>query len=342
MRIGTRDIGLGHKPLVIAEIGINHEGSFEKARAMVRCAAVAGAEVVKFQMHIIEDEMVPAAEFVIPANADESIYNIMARCRLTVEEHAHLKEIAESYGLIYLCTPFSRQAADILEKMGVAAYKIGSGECNNVPLVKHIAAKGKPIILSTGMNDLTSIRTSVEILDMAGVDYALLHCTSLYPTPYAQVRLGAMVELQNEFPGIPVGLSDHSIGNYTSFGAVALGASVVEKHFTVHKDWPGPDVPISIDPPELADLVRGSRAVFEARGGRKEVLQEEQATIDFAYASVVTIREVAVGEEFTEDNLWVKRPGIGGIRASCYEQILGKKASCNIPADCQVTWGMIV
>ncbi len=206
--IAGRPIGPAHPPFVIAEIGINHEGSFDKAVQMVDDAVAVGCECVKFQTHVIEDEMIP--NDVVPGNAAESIWDIMVRCALTEEEDRRLKRYVEQKGAIFLSTPFSRAAAVQLEKMGVGAYKIGSGECNNYPLVEHIAKYGKPVILSTGMNDVDSVRPSVDILREHGVSYALLHCTSMYPTPYEKVRLGAMVELAEAFPDAVVGLSDHT------------------------------------------------------------------------------------------------------------------------------------
>jgi N-acetylneuraminate synthase len=246
IKIKGRKIGQGFAPFVIAEVGINHEGSLKKAKQMVDDAKKAGAECVKFQSHIIEDEMIE--NNVIPGNAKESIWNIMKRCALTLAEEIELKKYVEENDMIYLCTPFSRAAADRLQKMNVSAFKIGSGECNNYPLIEHIASFKKPIILSTGMNDLESIKKSVVILEKNKVQYALLHCTSIYPTPYEKVRLNAMMDLKNNFKNTVIGLSDHSLGNYTSFAAIALGACIVEKHFTSDKTWPGPDVPISIDP----------------------------------------------------------------------------------------------
>ena len=327
-------MGPAEPPLVIAEIGINHEGDFEKAIRMVDDARAAGCECVKFQSHVIEDEMIP--NDVVPGNATESIWDIMARCALSEEEEIRLKEYVEEKGLIYLCTPFSRAAAVRLEKMGVSAYKIGSGECNNYPLVEHIAAYGKPVILSTGMNDLESIAPSVDILRRAAVPYALLHCTSMYPTPYAKARLGAVPVLAERFPEAVVGFSDHSLGNYLCFAATALGACILEKHFTSDKTWPGPDVPISMDPPELAELIRGSRAIHEGLGGTKNILPEEQPTIDFAYASVVTIRPIQRGNKLTLDNIWVKRPGTGALLARDLPQVLGRIARRDLRADVQV------
>jgi len=338
-RIERRLVGDKAPPLVIAEIGINHEGDIAKAIRMVDDAALAGCECVKFQCHVIDDEMIP--NDVVPGNATESIWDIMARCALSEAEDRRLKEYAEAKGLIYMSTPFSRAAADRLEGMGVTAYKIGSGECNNYPLVQHIAGFGKPVILSTGMNDLESIRPAVEILRSANVPYALTHCTSMYPTPYDKVRLGAIGDLRHAFPDAVVGLSDHSLGNYTCLAAVALGARILEKHFTSDKTWPGPDVPISMDPAELADLVRGSRAIFEALGGGKTILPEEQPTIDFAYACVVTIRAVKAGEEFSAANVWVKRPGTGEIKAKDFDRVLGRRAARAIPTNTQVRWNDI-
>jgi sialic acid synthase SpsE len=335
-RIGSRVVGDDQPPLVIAEIGINHEGDAAKARRMVDDAAQAGCECVKFQSHVIDDEMIP--NDVVPGNATESIWNIMARCALSEADERSLKQYVEQKGLIYLSTPFSRAAADRLRRMDLPAYKIGSGECNNYPLVRHIAGFGKPVILSTGMNDLDSIRPAVEILRAAPVPFALTHCTSMYPTPYDKVRLGGIADLRTAFPDAVVGLSDHSLGNYTCLAAVALGARILEKHFTSDKTWPGPDVPISMDPAELADLVRGSRAVFDALGGAKTILPDEQPTIDFAYACVVTIEDIAAGDAFSAANVWVKRPGTGEIKARDFERVLGRRAARAIPANTQVRW----
>lgn len=339
IQIGNRKIGKQYDPFVIPEIGINHEGNFNKAKKMVYDAYKSGAECVKFQCHIIEDEMI--RNDVIPGNAKESIWDIMKRCSLTLDEEIELKKYVEELGMIYLSTPFSRAAADRLEEIGALAYKIGSGECNNYPLIKHIASFGKPIILSTGMNNILSVQKAVQILEESNVQYAILHCTSMYPTPYDKVRLGALEDLKNNFPNAVIGLSDHSIGNYTSYGAVALGASIVEKHFTSDKSWPGPDIPISIDPMELRELIEGSNAIYEALGGEKTVLKEEQPTIDFAYACVVSIKDIKKGEEFTKENIWVKRPGTGEIKAIDFEKLLGKKAIKDIKKDAQIRWDMI-
>lgn len=329
-KIGNRSIGYDYEPLVIAEIGINHEGSLEVAKQMVDAAHRAGAEMVKHQTHVVEDEMSDEAKSVIPGNADVSIYEIMERCALNEEDETALKEYIESKGMLFISTPFSREAAYRLERMGVEAYKIGSGECNNYPLIKLVASFGKPIILSTGMNSIASIQKSVDILEEAGVPYALLHCTNVYPTPYELVRLGGMQELEQAFPNAVVGLSDHCVDNYACLGAVALGASVLERHFTDSYDRAGPDINCSMDPDAMSDLIKGSKAIAKARGGSKGAVDEEKVTIDFAFASVVAYKDIKEGEELTEDNLWVRRPGTGDFLVDEYDSLIGKIAKTNI------------
>tara|TARA_B100000029_G_scaffold487369_1_gene542838 strand:- start:5556 stop:6587 length:1032 start_codon:yes stop_codon:yes gene_type:complete len=339
INLSGRKIGDKHPPLVIAEIGINHEGNFQKAKQMITDAHNSNVECVKFQTHIIEDEMIE--NNVIPENADESIWEIMKRCSLSEHEEIELKEYTEKLGMIFLSTPFSRAAAERLEKIDVCAFKIGSGECNNFPLIEHIAKFKKPIILSTGMNSITSIKKSVEILRTYDIPYALMHVTSLYPTPYEKVRLGALSQLKSTFPDAVIGLSDHSIGNYTCYASIPLGASILEKHFTSDKNWPGPDIPISLDPSELNQLVIGSNAIFNSLGGEKTILDDEKTTTLFAYASIVTIREIKKGEQFSLENIWVKRPGTGQIRPIDFEKIINKIASCDIKNNKQLTWDMI-
>jgi len=331
--IAGRFVGPDHPPLVIAEIGINHGGSLEVACEMVDAAAAAGVEVVKHQTHVVEDEMSGAARKVIPGNADVSIYDIMAACALDEDEERCLRDYVVEKGMIFLSTPFSRAAADRLERIGVPAYKIGSGECNNYPLLRHVAAFGKPVILSTGMNTIDSVARAVEIFIQHDIPYALLHTTNLYPTPPHLVRLGAMVELAQGFPGAVIGLSDHTTDNYACLGAVALGACILERHFTDRMDREGPDLACSMDPRACRELIRGSRILQLERGGHKGPVPEEQVTIDFAFATLVTIAPVAAGEPFTMDNLWVKRPGTGPMLAEHFDKFLGRRASRDLPAD---------
>lgn len=319
-------IGDEHPPVVIAEIGINHEGALDTAIAMADAAIDAGARIIKHQTHIVEDEMSEEAKAVVPGNADVSIYEIMRRCALGEEDEYALMQHVRQRGAIFISTPFSRAAVDRLVKFDVPAFKIGSGECNNYPLIKYLARFGKPVILSTGMNSIESVHTSVEILRRASVPYALLHCTNIYPTPPELVRLGAIGELKAAFPDAVVGLSDHTTSNYTCLGAVALGASILERHFTDSMDRPGPDIVCSMDPTALSDLIAGANILFAARGGTKEAAAEEAPTIAFAFASVVAIDDIAPGEALTENNIWVKRPSGGDYSTLDYETLLGKTA----------------
>ncbi|MCR6572399.1 N-acetylneuraminate synthase family protein [Campylobacter insulaenigrae] len=325
-------------PLVVPEIGINHNGSLEIAKLMVDSAKRAGAKIIKHQTHVVEDEMSNAAKKVIPGNADISIYEIMKQCALSFKDELALKEYTQKQGLVYLSTPFSRAAANRLEDMGVSAFKIGSGECNNYPLIKHIAQFKKPMIISTGMNSIETIRPTVRILQDFNIPFVLLHTTNLYPTPTHLVRLKAMCELEKEFNCL-VGLSDHTTNNLACLGAVALGASILERHFSDTMDRQGPDIVCSMDEFALKDLIAQSKEMALLRGtSAKNALTEEQVTIDFAFASVVSIKEIKKGETLTMENIWVKRPGLGGIPASEFENILGKVALRDIANDTQLSF----
>ena len=329
-QIGDRWIGDNHPPIVFAEIGINHEGSLDSAISMVDAAIDAGAEIIKHQTHIIEDEMSNEAKLVIPGNADVSIYEIMDRCALSERDERALMEHVHQRGSIFISTPFSRAAVDRLVKFNIPAFKIGSGECNNYPLVRYIASFGKPIIISTGMNSIETVRPSVEILRKANVPYALLHCTNVYPTPPELVRLGAMSRLKEAFPEAVIGLSDHTTSNYTCLGAVALGASILERHFTDRMDRHGPDIVCSMDPTSLSALIEGANTIFIARGGEKGPVEAEASTIAFAFASVVAIEDIEPGQMLSESNIWLKRPGGGDFSVVDYESILGKVAAAFI------------
>lgn len=333
LKIGSRKVGENFDPLIIAEIGINHGGDIKVAKKMVDLAFESGVEVVKHQTHIVEDEMSKEAKKIIPGNANESIYEIMRKCALSEKEELYLKDYVEKKGMIFLSTPFSRAAADRLEKMNVLAYKVGSGECNNYPLLKHIASFKKPIILSTGMNSIESIKKSVKIFENSKIPFALLHTTNLYPTPDRLVRLGAMVELQKCFPQAVIGLSDHTISNIASFGAIALGAKIIERHFTDTMQRKGPDIICSMDPSSCKELIIGSKVLKKQIGGKKEATIEEKVTMDFAFSTIVTTQKINKGEKFTKQNLWVKRPGHFGMPADMYEDVLGKIAARDFYPD---------
>lgn len=337
IEIAGRKIGQDFPPLVIAEIGINHEGSLEVAKQMVDAAKRAGVEVVKHQTHIVADEMNKEAKKVIPGNATVSIYEIMERCSLNEADELELKNYVESLGMIFISTPFSRAAAERLKKFDIQAYKIGSGECNNYPLLEHIASFGKPVILSTGMNTIESVQKAVAIFDKHNVPVALLHTTNLYPTPIHLVRFGAMTQLHEAFPDKVFGLSDHTLNNNACLGAVALGASILERHFTDTMQRQGPDIVCSMDQNATKELIISSNEIWQMRGGTKKPADEEQVTIDFAFATVCTIANIKKGEIFTKENIWVKRPGTGQILAEKFNEILGKIATRDIENDEQLT-----
>jgi N-acetylneuraminate synthase len=341
IEISGRKIGLDFDPLVIAEIGINHGGSLSVAKTMVDVAANAGVEIIKHQTHIVEDEMSKAAKMVIPSHTKESIYEIIESCTLSEDEEVELQRYVTSKGIIFISTPFSRAAADRLNNMNVPAFKIGSGECNNYPLLKHIASFGKPVILSTGMNTIESIRMAVQIFKEYAIPHALLHTTNVYPTPAEIVRLGSITELLHEFPNTVVGLSDHTVSNHACFGAVALGASILERHFTDSMQRLGPDIVCSMDGKATRELIEGVNLIKKMRGGKKGPVKEEKPTIDFAYATVVTIRPIQKGECLSKDNIWVKRPGTGEILAKDYENLLGKTILNDIANDTFVKWSDI-
>lgn len=336
LQIANRKIGDNYPPVVIAEIGINHGGSIDVAIQMADAAIEVGAEIIKHQTHVIEDEMSEEAKSVIPGNANVSIFEIMSNCALSEADEFKLFQHIHSRGRIFISTPFSRAAAERLKRFDVPAIKIGSGECNNYPLIKHVARMGKPVIISTGMNTVDTVRPTVEILRTAGVPYALLHCTNVYPTPPELVRLGAMTKLRDAFPDAVIGLSDHTTSTYTCLGAVALGASILERHFTDSMSREGPDIVCSMDPRALKELIAGSRIIFAAKGGDKVPVEAEAPTIAFAFASVVAIKDVQPGERLTEDNIWVKRPGDGDFGVLDYDVLLGKRACMPIKKGYQI------
>ena len=342
IKINNRKIGPNFPPVVIAEIGINHEGSLKVAKEMVDAANRAGVEIIKHQTHIVEDEMTAAAKKVLPGNSDVSIYEIMKRCSLSEKDEFDLMKYVESKGMIFISTPFSRAAADRLNSFDIPAFKIGSGECNNYPLLEHISKFGKPIILSTGMNNIESISKAVDIFKKNNINFALLHTTNLYPTPNKLVRLGAMKEISENFTNVVYGLSDHTISNHACFGAVALGASILERHFTDHMQRTGPDIICSMDENECKNLIEGSKIIWEQGGGKKEPAKEEKVTIDFAFATVCSIKKITKGELFSMDNIWVKRPGTGEIKAEFFNSILGKKSLRDIEIDEQIKYSDIL
>ncbi len=337
IRIGNRLVGDDHPPYVIAEAAVSHQGDFETAKRMVYIAHAMGCDAIKFQMHVLENEMlrdVPTSD-----NFDEPLYETLDKTNLALDEHKALKALCESLGIDYMCTPFSAAAADILDEMDVLAFKTGSGELTNIPLIKHIARKGRPMIVSTGMALVEEIQETVDAIKAVGTPFVLTHCVSAYPCPYNRVNLHNIPRYRDLFQ-VPVGLSDHSIGIYTSLGSVALGACVVEKHYTLDKLQSGPDHAVSLEPYELGELVKGCRAVFEARGAVREIFHEEKPIIAWARESVVSVADIPAGATITRDMVWVKRPspGPGAIPAKELEKVIGRKANKAITRDRQILW----
>ncbi len=338
MKIATRLIGPTQPPLVIAEIGINHGGSLDVAREMVRLAAGAGCEMIKHQTHFIEDEMTDEAKDIFPPNADQSIWHVMERCALSPDDEITLKAYTETLGMIYISTPFSRKAADFLEEIGVPAFKIGSGEADNIPLIRHIARKGLPVIMSTGMQTIDSVRKSVEILDVAGVDYALLECTNLYPSPPEIVSLQGVSELRRAFPDTVVGFSDHAIGPEMALASVALGASILERHYTDTRYRQGPDIINSMDPAELRYLIDRSREIHTALMNPKVRTEAEEPVYRFARASVVADRDLPAGHVITEADIWARRPGSGEIAGYDFDRVVGRTLKQRVIRNTQLKW----
>lgn len=337
IRIGDRLVGPGQKPYVVAEAAINHQGEYAIAERMVYVTHALGADAIKFQIHVLDNEMLREAPQ--SDNFTEPLYDTLANTNLTVDEHRRLKSLCETLGITYLCTPFSRDGADILEELGVEAFKVGSGELTNLPLQEHIAKKRKPMIISTGMCTVDEVRETVELVRSIGTPFMLTHCVSAYPAPYDIVNLGMIKKYMDLFQ-VPVGLSDHSRGIYTSLGAVALGACLLEKHFTLDKLQKGPDHASSLEPFELAELVKGVDAVFLAMGDERRIFEEEKQIVAWAREGVVTEKAIARGTCITDDMVWVKRPspGPGVVPAKDLRRVVGKIAKIDIPAGVQVKW----
>ena len=332
--IGTRAIGVGHPCFVIAEAGINHNGDATIAAELVEAAAAAGADAIKFQTHFPEHEMLKGGA--TAAYVGESLFDLLTRTALSKEAHVQMRDLASRKGIVFLSTPFSREAADFLESIGVPAYKTGSGELTNIPLQRPIARKGKPMIVSTGMSTPDEIDATVRALREEHAQFALMHCTSTYPTPYEHVQLGCVAGLQEKY-GVPVGFSDHTLGTAVSVAAVASGANLFEKHFTSSRSLPGPDQQGSMEPKELAALVKDIRAIEKSLGATKKIQPGEQDVRNMALHSVVTIRDVAAGATIGSDDVWVKRPGTG-IPARQLGDVIGKTAKRAMTRDSLVRW----
>lgn len=302
---------------------------------MVRQATVCGVDAVKFQHHLPDEEMLREG-VPMSANFNMPLYEFLQRYALKLEQHYELLRYCRELGIIYLCTPFSRKAAEEINEMGVSAFKIGSGELTDIPTLKVIAAFGKPMILSTGMAEWDEIAETVNTLRPINKHLILMNCTSEYPANHADVNLGVIEELRDRFDLI-AGHSDHTPDIYTCVAAVALGAKLLEKHFTLNRNQPGPDQSVSIEPYELNELVKAVRHVEAALGHSKRVHESERPIRAWAHRSVVSIEPISRGSEITESMVWTKRPG-SGIPAKHLEKVIGCRARVDIPRDHLIVW----
>lgn len=325
--------------IIIAEAGVNHNASMEMARRMVVEAAKAGADYVKFQTAVPElviSSIAPKAEYQKETTgAAESQLEMCKAIHLPLSAYPELAGLCRQEGIGFMSTPFDLVSIDSLAGLDMDFWKIPSGEITNLPYLRKIASKGGRIILSTGMSTLDEVSAAVEILVNGGIDRKdiyLLHCTTQYPTPYSDVNLRAMDALRSLDVG-GVGYSDHTLGIEVPVAAAALGAQVIEKHFTLDKSLPGPDHRASLDPTELAAMVKAVRHIEEALGsGDKTVAESERPNIEVARKSIVAARDISAGETFTEDNITVKRPG-NGISPMEWDSVIGRVAKQDFPYD---------
>jgi N,N'-diacetyllegionaminate synthase len=340
--VAGRAIGAGAPVFVVAEAGVNHNGDMTLARQLVEAAAEAGADAVKFQTFSTDalvSRQAPKAEYQRETTgAAESQRDMLTRLELTLEQHAELQRQCGKRGVIFFSAPFDERAADALESLDVPLFKIPSGEITNLPLLRHVAAKGRPLILSTGMATLGEVDTAVAAIRAAGAPpLAILHCLSAYPAPAGEVNLRAMDTLRGRF-GVPVGFSDHTLGIEVAVAAVARGAHIVEKHLTLDKTLPGPDHRASLDPAEFTALVRAIRSVESALGdGAKRPMPSELDTRRVARKSLVAARAIRAGERLTGEMVAVKRPGTG-IAPADLDRALGRAVKRDLAPDQVIGW----
>ena len=345
MEIKDHKIGENHSCFIIAEAGVNHNGSVELAKKLIDVAKDAGADAVKFQTFKAENIVVKNAEKAEyqkeTTGIGESQYDMIKKLELTEYDFKELADYAKKKGILFLSSPFDKESVDLLDEINVPAFKVASGEITNFPLLNYIAKKEKPIILSTGMSTLGEVEEALNVIRSEGVeDVILLHCISNYPARIEDVNLRAMETLKQAFK-LPVGFSDHTLGITALIAAVALGACVIERHFTLDRNLPGPDHKASLEPNELKEMIKAIRDVEMALGdGIKKPTKEEEEIKKVARRSIVAKVDIPEGAIITEDMLDVKRPGIG-IEPKYKERIIGKRAKVNIEKDELITWNRL-
>ncbi|TVR29481.1 MAG: N-acetylneuraminate synthase [Spirochaetaceae bacterium] len=334
------------RSFIIAEAGVNHNGSLETARQLVRAAHGAGADAVKFQTFradAIVSRAAPKADYQRRTTAaEESQHAMLSRLELDLDAHQRLMALCDELGIVFLSSPFDQDSADLLETLGITRYKLGSGEITNLPLLSHVAAKARPIILSTGMATLGEVEQAVHAITAAGnTQLTLLHCVTEYPAPVSEVNLNAMITLRHAF-GFAVGYSDHTEGTEIAVAAAALGASVIEKHLTLNRADSGPDHSASLEPAEFAAMVAAVRNTEAALGdGVKQPAPCEQKNIAAARKSIVARVNIATGEVLTAERLAVKRPGTG-LPPALLDAVMGRSARRDITADELITWDCLL
>lgn len=336
VQVANKLIGPGQPVFVIAEAGVNHNGDLRMARALIDVAIEAGADAVKFQTFRADRLATPDApkpEYQLRTTGNsESQFEMLRRLELSADAHRELQSYCHERGIIFLSTPFDEEAVDLLDELGVPAFKISSGDLTNSPLLEYVASKGKPVILSTGMSELSELIEAVSVLNTAGCENpVLLHCVSNYPAAPDEVNLRAMQTMRSAFD-VPVGFSDHTEGIDVALAAVALGACVIEKHFTLDRTLPGPDHRASLEPAELGELVRSIRRVEQALGsGRKVPAPSEIETAKLARRSLVAARDIPAGATLEREMVAMRRPGIG-LSPSAVDTLLGHQAMRDIGA----------
>lgn len=344
VKISNRDVGEGEPCFIIAEAGANHNRKLGQAQELIDVAVDAGADAVKFQVYSAEtlySKKTPQVSYLKELEAGKSIYEIIRENELPREWLEELARYCQNKGIIFLATPFDREAVDQLYQIGAPAYKWASFEIVDLPFLKYAASKGKPIILSTGMCNLADIQEALDTVYSTGnEDIILLHCTSLYPTPPNQVNLRMMDTIRDAFH-LPVGLSDHTLGIAIPIAAVARGACVVEKHFTLSRKLKGPDHPFALEPGELKQMVRAIREVEESLGSPiKKMIPEEEEMARLGRRSIIARVDIPKGAKLTEDMIIIKRPGYG-IQPKFLDIIIGREAKRDIEKDDIITWEMV-
>src|ERR1700674_614875 len=343
--IGGRLVGPGHPCFVIAEAGVNHNGDLDLGRKLVRAAADAGADAVKFQTfsadRLVTASAPKAAYQAARTDPAETQQNMLRHLELGAAEHRELIKECERRNILFLSSAFDEESADLLDDLGVVAFKVPSGEITNLPYVRHLAKKGRCLIVSTGMSDMDEVSAAVSaIRETAAVPIVLLHCVSLYPAPAAGSNLRAMDAMRSAF-GVPVGYSDHTEGVAVALAAVALGADMIEKHLTLDRTLPGPDHAASLEPGELRTLVMGIRDVEAARSdGVKRPLPEEAETAAVARKSLVAAVDIPAGTVIGREMLSVKRPGTG-LPPGRLDSVVGRQARTAITAGSVITAEML-